>query len=311
MAEISIEYLNGLAKDAPERLVAMAEDEYHKRIFDIASYIASHDKIHIILLAGPSGSGKTTTANLLSDAIEARGREAFVVSLDNFYRDSSDPEYPRHADGSLDLESPDALHIADIHKTLTDIVNGNSFSLPHYEFKVGGRTEVENHPAMPKGVVIIEGLHALNPRISSCLSKDSMYRVFISVSTNINEGRERIISGRKLRFVRRLVRDSIYRGADAEMTLEMWHGVLLGEDKYLYPYRNLADVSFDTFHEFELAVMKPFAEPLLTEELSRNSTIVKTVCDALLKVVSIDEELVPENSLIREFIPGGKYEHVY
>ena len=139
-----------------------------------------------------------------------------------------------------------------------------------------------------------------------------MYKIFISVSTNINDGNgKRILSGRKIRFIRRLVRDSIYRDSGAERTLEMWDGVLLGENKYLYPYRNLADASFDTFHEFELAVMKPLAEPLLTEELAKRSALVETVSNALLKVAMIDEELVPENSLIREFIAGGKYEDVY
>jgi uridine kinase len=311
MAEKSVEYLNELAKAHPERLVAYSEDEYHRRIFDIASYVNANDKIHVILLAGPSGSGKTTTASLISDAIEARGREAFVISLDNFYRNSDDCRYPRLSDGSLDLESPEALNIDDVHKTLIDIVSGAGFSLPRYDFKAGRRVENAEHPPMPKGVVIIEGLHALNPKIFSSLPSENMYKIFISVSTNINENGKRILSGRKIRFARRLVRDSIYRGADTEKTLEMWQGVLAGEDKYLYPYRNMANVSFDTFHEFELSVMKPFLMPLLPKELVEKNALISTVYNAFEKIHSMDDSYVPESSLIREFIPGGKYEQLY
>ena len=120
--------------------------------------------------------------------------------------------------------------------------------------------------------MIIEGLHALNPKIAEGLSEDCVLKLFVSVSTNINEGEERILSGRKVRFVRRLVRDSIYRAASAERTLEMWHHVLLAEDIYLYPYKELADVAFDTFHVFELGVMRQYALSLLSERSLRQGT---------------------------------------
>jgi uridine kinase len=154
-------------------------------------------------------------------------------------------------------------------------------------------------------------LHAINPRISSLLPKERLLKIFISVSTNINNNGERILSGRKIRFVRRMVRDSIYRNADAKRTLSMWKNVLRGEDLYLYPHRDNADVSFDTFHEFELGIMRPFVLNLISEELARENSYAKTVRDALLSVHPIDLSLLPESSLIREFVPGGMYENLY
>ena len=174
MAEIDVREINERAKSSPGEFILESEEKYKRFTEEVAGRVAKDDKIRIILLAGPSGSGKTTTASLISDAIEARGREAFVISLDNFYRNSDDCRYPRLSDGSLDLESPEALNIDDVHKTLIDIVSGAGFSLPRYDFKAGRRVENAEHPPMPKGVVIIEGLHALNPKIFSSLPSENM-----------------------------------------------------------------------------------------------------------------------------------------
>lgn len=311
MAELELKNLNKETSESAEALIAAAELEYKNKVREIAEHIAKNPEIRIILLAGPSGSGKTTSANLIADAIEHMGRESIVVSLDDFYRDSIDPEYPRFESGERDFESPDALHIPDLVATLEKIADGEAFSVPKYDFKVGGRVSLSHHEPMHGGVVIIEGLHALNPKIFSLLPEERLYKIFISVSTNVNDGDRRILSGRKIRFVRRMVRDSIYRGADANRTLSMWKNVLLGEDKYLYPNRQYANLSFDTFHKFELGVMRPLAEELITDELSEREPYAKTVKDALSAVLPISEALVPEDSLIREFIPGGKYEHLY
>jgi uridine kinase len=162
-----------------------------------------------------------------------------------------------------------------------------------------------------EGCVIIEGLHALNPKISSGLHKDKILKLFVSVSTNINHEGERILSGRKVRFVRRLVRDSIYRAANAERTLSMWKKVLMAEDVYLYPYKASADLAFNTFHSFELSVMKSFALSLISKSLAEADVYAGTVLSALELIEGMDHSLVPDNSLIREFIPGGIYESLY
>ncbi len=312
MAEINLSELNRRVKETPEELIRRSEGRYHAYIGGIAERVAADDNIKVILVAGPSASGKTTTANLIADAITANGRASFVVSLDNFYRNSEDPLYPHFEDGTRDYESVDALCIDDIVKTLTDISKGKEYMLPRFDFKVGGRVEEKIHPANPQGCVVIEGIHALNPRIFSCLPAENILKIFISASTNIldDEGR-RILSGRKVRFMRRLVRDSLYRGTDIRGTLAMWDNVLHGEDKYLYPFKGNADVAIDTFHFFELAVMRPFVLRAIDTKLLEESSYVRTVYNAIVGSETLSEKFVPQNSLIREFIPGGIYEALY
>ncbi len=311
MPEINIKDINVMAKCDPVSLVMNSEIKYRAFCDDIANRVAKNDKIRIILLAGPSGSGKTTTANILADKIKERGLESFVISLDDFYRSSDDPDYPRLPDGERDFEALEALNLPDIEKTLTRIADGVGFAVPKYDFKLGRRTEIRNYKKISHGCVIIEGLHAMNPQIYAHLPKEKQLRIFISVSTNVNKDGKRIISGRKMRFVRRMVRDSIYRGADAERTLNMWVNVLNGEDKNLYPYRGNADVNFDTFHAFEPAVMRPYVLSLISDELAEREPYAKTVLEAVKEAYPVDEGLVPEDSLIREFIEGGKYEEFY
>ncbi len=311
MQEIQIFEINKKAKENAKALVSEAEERYIKFTSDIAEKIAKDDKIRIVLLAGPSGSGKTTTANLLADEIRKRGLSSIVVSLDDFYRSPSETDYPKLPSGECDFETVDALNLADIEETLTGIADGKDFSVPKYDFKQEKRVEVKKYPKISHGCVIIEGLHALNPKIFEHLPREKVLRVFISVSTNVYDGFERVLSGRKIRFVRRMVRDSIYRGADAERTLDMWENVLFGEDKYLYPYRKYADVDFNTFHAFELSVMKNYVINLISDELAERDEYAGEVLEALKKIEPIDESLVPQSSLIREFISEGKYEEFY
>ncbi len=310
MAELTLEKLNSLALE-PLSMIEAAEAEYHARVGRIADYVTEHGSVHLILLAGPSGSGKTTTANLIADAISARGLHALVISLDDFYRDHTDPKYPKNEKGEHDYERPDSLDLPMLKAVLADVAANREFFIPKYDFKTGSRAGEVRHAPIGRGCVIIEGLHALNPIISEDLPKEKMLKLFVSVSTNINHGGRRIISGRKIRFLRRLVRDSIYRASSAERTLSLWQGVLHAEDIYLYPYKATADLAFDTFHPFELSVMRPFAEELLTEALAKKEIYINIVRSAITKVKPIDAELVPENSLIREFISGGIYDKKY
>lgn len=311
MADIDLYRLNDLLCVDPVGAVQMAEDEYHSRVDRISDYVTEHRGVKVILIAGPSGSGKTTSANLIKDAITAKGRPTIVVSLDDFYRDANDPDYPRQPDGDPDYECPESLHLDEVAATLLAVSRDEPFYLPRYDFKVGGRVELNRHNPVENGCVIIEGLHALNPRISSRLSAESVVKIFISVSTNITEDGTTILSGRKIRFLRRMVRDNLYRGADPARTLAMWHDVLAAEDVYLYPYKATADLAFDTFHEFELGVLRNHALRLLTDEIVASDPYAKIVRDAVEKVAVLDERLVPNDSLIREFIPGGKYEDIY
>lgn len=310
MAELYISELLDKLKD-PALAIAEAEAAYEGRIAEVANRVVSDTDIRVVLLAGPSGSGKTTTANLISDKIKSLGKKSMVVSLDDFYRSTTDPEYPKLKNGENDFESPDALDNAVLIKTLEDIIAGRDFSIPKYDFKCGRRAAPVRYESFADGCVIVEGIHALNPRFSNPLPKECVLKLFVSVSTNINNNIGRILSGKKMRFVRRLVRDSIYRNAEASRTLSMWANVLKGENEYLYPYKETADLRFDTFHTFEVGVMKPFLERLLTKDIVDSNPYARIVMDAMAKMPVIDEALVPQTSLIREFIPGGIYEDLY
>ena len=311
IAKIEISEINRLAKTDPQELIRRSEERYKNFTDEIATRVAENENIRIILLAGPSGSGKTTTANLLADGIRKKGLFSTVISLDDFYRDSTDPRYPRLPNGERDFETVDALSLADIESTLLSISRGEDFSVHKYDFKLGRRTSTKKHPKISHGCVIIEGLHALNPKISAHLPSDKVLKIFISVSVNIEDGGVRILSGRKLRFARRMVRDSLYRGADAEVTLKLWENVRAGEDKYLYPFRSLADVEFNTFHAFEPCVMRKYAESLISNELAEKNEYAGIVLSALRRAEPIDEALIPDDSLMREFIIGGIYEEFY
>ena len=311
MAEIMLEKINSAVKDDLGELIAREEAKYKAKITEVAERI-DRDGVRVLLLAGPSGSGKTTTANLICDAIKSRGEECMVVSLDDFYRNSDDPDYPRLSDGNLDFECPEALCLDEIRATIENIAHGRPFEIPKYNFKVGARTYVKKYDVHAHACVIIEGLHALNTAICDGIdTNNGVLKLFVSVSTNVNCEGERLMSGRKARFVRRLVRDSIYRNATAERTLRLWQNVLSAEDIYLYPYKKTADMAFDTFHLYELSVMKPYVKKLISDELAEKSGYAHAILAAMRRIETAPDDQIPADSLIREFLPGGKYEHLY
>lgn len=309
MADISIRTLNAALSRGAQTVLA-DEAHYTEQVGTVARRIVE-DEIKVLLLAGPSGAGKTTTANLIADAVRSHGFECLVVSLDNFYRDHADPAYPRLESGERDMESAQALRLDEVRACLSAILRGQKFSIPKYDFKVGRATSEAEHAPILHGCVIVEGLHALNPAIADRLSDGGVLRLFVSVSTNIvaEDGR-RLISGRKMRFLRRLVRDSIFRGAEVGHTLAVWQSVLDGEDKYLYPYKASADIFFDTFHTFEPGVLKDMAAQRI-EASGIDDPYLAVVKRALACISPLSPALVPKTSLIREFIGGGVYEDRY
>lgn len=309
MAELELSALLKMLEN-PAQAVADAEKLYHARVRTVAEHVQKN-KIRVLMLAGPSASGKTTTANLIADAIRANGEDAMVVSLDCFYRNADDPLYPKLDNGMRNMEHPEALDIPLLHRTLDDMIKGRDFVIPKYDFTCGMRNGEDRYPSKAEECVIVEGIHALNPLINGTLPADKSLKLFVSVSTNINESGDRQISGKKMRFVRRLVRDNLYRGMSAERTIRVWDGVVDGEEKYLYPYKPLADMAFDTFHAFELAVLKPFAERLLTPDVTAASPYAEVIHGLIRRIPAMPLDPVPEDSLIREFIPGGIYESLY
>ncbi|MBE6538643.1 MAG: nucleoside kinase [Ruminococcaceae bacterium] len=312
MAEIELKEINLRVRNDLCSFIDMAEREYADRLSETVDFL-ERNGARIVLLAGPSSSGKTTTANILKDLLEMRGHSTAVVSMDNFYRDKNDPLYPRDERGELDFESVDALHIDKIHSVIESLLTRGEAKMPRYVFGKGAPVDGAITLSLPSsGFVIMEGIHALNPKITDGLDREQIIKIFISVSTNINEDGKRILSGRKIRFIRRMTRDSLYRGTDALKTLARWGSVLEGEDKYLYPFKGTADICIDTFHKYELGVMRPFAEKAIREAGAElDGGFIEIIKNALSKFDVVDINNVPETSLIREFIPGGKYESIY
>lgn len=314
MAERELREINRLCTEELTSCIQEAEDRYHGAIWALADELIADGQRRVVLLAGPSSSGKTTTANMLADRLTALGHKSIVVSLDNFYRDSRDPDYPRLPDGSRDLECVDALQVSAIHHCIEALVSGKSCPIPRYDFHEGKSTPDAFTLAVPAGgFAVIEGLHALNPRLIEGLPREGIFKLFVSVSTNLNADGRRILSGRKLRFIRRLTRDHLYRGASAQRTLSLWRHVIEGEDKYLYPFKSTADQALNTFHTFELGTMRPFTLAALDADLSEelNCDFIHTVRGALEAAVTVPLSAVPKTSLIREFVPGGIYENLY
>lgn len=310
MAELELNYINDQAKRSVCSMIVRAETAYAAAMRYVADSVIARGN-RLLLLAGPSSSGKTTSANLIADRIRSMGHEARVVSLDNFYRPADDPDYPLQPNGQHDYECVEALQIGKIHKTIEHILACRDTMIPRFDFKQGKSIpDALLLKANPNGVVILEGLHALNPILTSGLPSESLYRLFVSVSTNVNDGGQRILSGRKIRFCRRLVRDSIFRATDGDRTLSLWKNVLHGEDLYLYPYKDTADFRLNTFHDYELGVLRDRALALL-DKTTRDQDYVAIIKNALSGITEVPSELVPATSLIREFISGGIYEDLY
>lgn len=302
----SVGEINKAAQN-PQKLIALAEEQYIKEIYNTAQIIADNDAIKIVSLAGPSGSGKTTTAHILCDRLEELGEKTIVVSLDDFYLPYD--ELPILENGKRDIESVASLNKDLIKKCFTEIIESGKTMLPRYDF--ASKKSIINDRLADvgkRGIIIAEGLHALNPVITDLAPKENIFKMYISVNCSIEDNfGEQLLSSRQIRLARRALRDRVFRGASLEDTLSMWNGVVEGERKYLYCFKNTADVRIKTLHIYEPCIYRD--EILKLKDTLKEGTIcyeyfMRTAA-ALEKFVSIDRSLVPENSLIREFIGDG------
>jgi len=296
--------INSIALSDPKKLISNAESEYLTEIYTLANTIAENDDIKIVAIAGPSGSGKTTSAHILCERLEELGEKTEVVSLDDFYL--TPDELPVLPDGSRDYESVDSLDIEAINKCFNEIIEFGKTVLPKYDFAINKKTQNSRSIDITnKGIVIVEGLHALNPLISKFVPRKNIYKIYISANCSIEDDfGEQILSSRQIRLVRRMLRDRIFRGTDANRTLELWTGVVAGERKYLYCFKNTADAFIKTLHIYEPCVYR--SEFLkLGNEVKPTSPgydyFLRTI-GAIKRFSHIDSDLVPINSLIREFI---------
>ena len=297
-----------LASKNPLEFIKNAEKNYLREVYDAAKRIADNDNIKIVSIAGPSGSGKTTTAHILCDRLLKIGEKPIVVSLDDFYYPPE--KLPLLPDGKKDFESVNSLNITLLEKCFSEIIKYGKTCLPKYDFH--NKISMENHTSIDitdGGIVIVEGLHALNPIITDLVPRENIFKAYISVNCSImdNYG-EQLLSSRQIRLVRRVLRDRIFRNTSVSNTLSMWNGVVAGERKYLYCFKNTADAQIRTLHSFEPCVYRD-AFVSLKDEVTPDTVcyeyFMRTI-NAIEKFESLDSKYVPKNSLIREFIGPDK-----
>lgn len=308
MARINnyIEYINLEAKNDPAGLIERSESRY-KRIVDsvVDECMEKHNGRLVIMLAGPSASGKTTTAHKIKQAFISRGEDCHVISLDDFYLNRED--VPGYSEGEPDFESVYALDLKLIDSCLQSLLSGEETYLPAFNFETGKRDDKANYFRLgDHDVVIVEGLHALNPIVTQNIPEEFLYKIYISVSSRIynEESEDIILNKRNLRFIRRMIRDYQFRASSVENTYRMWDSVRMGEDKYLFAFKDYADLRINTIHIYEPCVFKNTAIEMLSgvSEDSIYYRDAKRLIRALNKFTQIDPEKVPEDSLLREFL---------
>ncbi len=257
----------------------------------------------LVLLSGPSSAGKTTTANNLKGELEVRGRQASIISLDDFYRGKG--QAPLLPDGSYDYESIEALDLPQLQVCMKELLTDGVTRLPRFNFNTR-EPEPEKYELRiaDNSVVIFEGIHALNPMLEDHLPGDNVFKIFINVMSRVYDGEDTLLTRRDLRLCRRMLRDYQFRNSSIENTLDMWRQVVRGENLYMFPYVDTANAVFDTTHAFEPALLAPRLLPLL-REVSADSPYAETIVhliEALSKFRPLSENLLPSDSLLREFV---------
>lgn len=294
------EYLKADAK----AFVKQNEEEYNKIVSDLAKLVSEDDDIKIVSIAGPSSSGKTTTAYLLKKELIKLSETVQVVSLDDFYL--SGDNLPVLKNGEKDFESVEALDTKLLEKCFKDIIACGKAEVPEFDFMNKTRkNEFKKIDIGQKGIVIVEGLHALNPVITDLVARKNIYKVYISVNKSVNDDfGNKLISSRQIRLIRRILRDEIFRNSSVLDTLLMWKGVTEGEENNLFKFKPGADMHLTTFHPYELGLYKNrFLK--LCEKADSSYPFYEEIMylkDIVSKFESVERSLVPENSLLREFI---------
>ena len=290
--------------------VSLVGEALHEaRIARIAGEIArEHERIKVVMIAGPSSSGKTTFAKRLAVQLLANGVRPFPVGLDDYFLDRE--RTPRDERGALDYESLGALDVPLFNEQLGALLRGETVQLPHYNFKTGLREAGAAVRLDADSLLLVEGIHGLNPALVPGLPPDRVYRIYASALTQLNLDSHNRVSTTDCRLIRRLVRDAATRGYDATATLQRWDSVVAGEKRYIFPFQENGDAVFNSALAHELAVLRPFAEPLLLQVRPESPQYVEA--NRLLSFLKwfrpASADAVPTNSILREFVGGSVLE---
>ena len=287
-------------------MILVQEALQERRIGEIAAQIFQKRDTKIVMIAGPSSSGKTTFAHRLAIQLRSFGLRPHIISMDDYFVNRE--QTPIDIDGNYNYEVFEAVDIDLFNDDMLDLLDGERVEMPQFDFKAGKRVYKGRFLQLEKeDILIIEGIHGLNPRASEELPKEKIFKIYISCMTSLNIDEHNRIPSTDARLLRRMVRDARTRGNSAQHTLELWPKVRAGEDMNIFPYQDDADAVFNSVLIYELAVIKQFAEPLLFNVRQNEPAYYesKRLLKFLEYFVGVDTAAVPTNSLLREFVGGG------
>jgi uridine kinase len=303
----SVGALNDACDDGRIREVILVSEALHdQHITEIARQISERrNDIRVVLISGPSSSGKTTSSRRLSIQLLARGLKPFPLELDNYFVDREDT--PKDEHGEYDFEHIGALNLKRLNQDLKRLIAGEYVVLPRYDFISGTSKEGEGVKLEKNQIIILEGIHGLNPELVPDIPQEQIFRIYISALTQLNLDHHNRVSTTDTRLIRRIVRDAHARGYSAKETIARWESVRRGEKRYIFPYQENADVMFNSALVYELSALKPLVEPLLRQvQFGCPEYIeVKRLLALLDWFLPIDTEMIPDDSLLREFIGGS------
>ncbi len=286
-------------------LMLVQEALQEKRIAEIAETIKQQDK-KFVLIAGPSSSGKTSFSHRLSIQLRALGMHPHPIAMDNYFVDRK--YTPRDAEGNFDFECLEALDVKQFNQDMYRLLQGEEVAMPTFNFLIGEREyKGDTLQLHDNDVLVIEGIHGLNPEVSKELPDDSKFRIYISALTQLNVDEHNRIATTDGRLIRRIVRDARTRGHNAQKTIAMWDSVRRGEEHNIFPYQEEADVMFNSALIYELSVIKPYVEPLLfaiPKECPEYQE-AKRLLKFLDYFLAVGSESIPNNSILREFVGGS------
>ena len=299
---------NKVTKGNVDDIVLLSENIQNNSLFKIAETIYNNKKLKLILLAGPSSSGKTTTSKKLELFLKGFGLNPIAISIDNYFVDRD--KTPRLPDGSYDFESLNSINVELFNKNLKDLLDGKEVTLPVYNF-ITGKSELSDESIKlgEKEILIVEGLHALNEELTYSIDRKNKYKIYLCPLTVLSLDNHNRIRTTDNRLLRRIIRDNRTRGYSASDTLSTWGKVREGEEKYVFPFQDEADVIFNTSLIYELGVLKTYAEPLLysVEESDPMYKEAVRLLNLLKNILPISNDYIPVDSIVREFIGGGYF----
>ena len=295
-----------IAEGDMSHLILIQEALQEKRIAEIAAQIAERKTAKIVMIAGPSSSGKTTFSHRLSVQLEAIGLKPHPIAVDNYFVNRIDS--PRDENGNYNYEILECLDVEQFNQDMQALLRGEQVELPYYNFKKGEREYKGDFLKLGKeDILVIEGIHCLNDRLSYSLPRESKFKIYISALTQLNIDEHNRIPTTDGRLLRRMIRDARTRGTSARDTIRMWPSVRKGEEENIFPYQEEADAMFNSALIYELAVLKQYVEPLLFG-IPKNCpeyTEAKRLLKFLDYFIGVSSEDIPKNSILREFIGGS------